>query len=236
MDKTRWFIFAGICAAVIAGLILTSSKDKINVDNVDAFAVTTDKTINDHVFGNKDAKVTLWEYADFQCPGCGAAYPHVKSIKQRYRDSVRYVFRNFPLTSAHPHAFAASAAAEAAGIQGKYWEMNDRIFSNRDEWQNTNAEQRQTVFERYAGELGLDLAKFKTDIASKEVAAKINYDRSIGIKAGVDSTPTFYLNTTKISSDITGDLLQGNTKKLTDALDNAIRQTGGTPPQATAQQ
>lgn len=222
MDRNRWMIFAAICVAVIGGLIFTSSKEKVSVDSVDAFTISTGRDINDNVFGNKDAKVTIWEYGDFQCPGCGAAHANVKAITEKYKDNVRFVFRNFPLTSIHPHAFAASAAAEAAGLQGKYWEMHNKIFEMRDSWRDMTAEKRQTAFEQYASELGLDSTKFKTDIASKAVADKINFDRALGLKIGVESTPTFYLNKTKLSADVTSDIMQGDGKKLTQALDEAL--------------
>lgn len=230
MDRNRWLLFGGICVAIIAGLVYTSSKDKVSVDNVNPFAITTNSVINDRVFGNKDAKVTLWEYGDFQCPGCGAAHANLKSISEKYKNSMRFVFRNFPLTSAHPHAFAAAATAEAAGQQNKYWEMYDKLYETRESWSSMSAEQRQSAFEQYAKEIALDMDKFKADIASKPVADKINFDRALGLKLGVDSTPTLYLDTTKVSSDITSNVMQGDGKKLTDAIDKAIKDAGGTPP------
>ncbi len=232
MDKNRWIIFGVLCAGIIAGLVFVSSKDKVSVDAVDPFAVVTDHEINDRVFGNKDAKVTLWEYGDFQCPGCGAAYAKLKTISEQYKDSVRFVFRNFPLTSIHPHAYAASAAAEAAGQQGKYWEMHDKLYETRDTWNSLSAEQRQTKFEQYAKEIGLTIETYKADISSKAVGNKINFDRALGLKLGVDSTPTLYLNKTKISADITSDVMQGNGQKLSDAIEAAIKASGGTVPTA----
>lgn len=232
MDRNRWFIFAGICVAIIAGLVYTSNNEKVSVDNVDAFKITTDREINDHVYGSKDAKVVIYEYADFQCPGCGGAYPNLKSIKETYKDSVTFVYRHFPLTTIHPHAFAAAATAEAAGLQGKFWEMHDLLFTTQDAWTSQSAEQRQKTFEDYARQLGLNIDQFNTDLTSDKVAAKIEYDRALGRKLTVESTPTIYVNKEKMNDDITKDVIQVKGEKLTVTLNELIKSTGGTVPTA----
>lgn len=232
MDRTRWIVFGVLCAAIVGGLVYMSGSSKVNVDSVDAFTITTNRDINDHVFGNKDAKVVVYEYADFQCPGCAGAYPNLKTITETYKNQVAFVYRSFPLTSIHPHAFAAAATAEAAGLQGKYWEMHDQLFETQDTWKNLSAEARQNQFEQYAQALGLNVDQFRADLAGEKVAAKINFDRSLGLKVGVDSTPTVFINKEKIANDIISDVIQQQGKKLTDKLDEAIKQAGGTVPTA----
>lgn len=234
MDRNRWFIFAGLCIAVVAGLVYMSNNNKVAVDEVNAFQITTDREINDQVYGNKDAKVVIYEYADFQCPGCGGAFPNISKIKEQYKDSVAFVYRHFPLTSAHPHAFAAAAAAESAGLQGKFWEMHDLIYQSQDSWKDLSAEQRQKTFEGYAKQIGLNESQFKTDIASDKVAAKVNFDRALGLKVGVDSTPTVFINSDKIDDETVTDLIQQNGDKLIEKINAAITKAGGRIPSTTS--
>ena len=131
MDRNRWLIFAGLCIAVVIGLVMVSSKNKVDVSTIDGNKIDTTSAIADHVSGKADSKIILIEYADYQCPGCYAAYPHIKTITNEYKDSIAFVYRNFPLISIHPNALAAASAVEAAGLQGKYWEMHDSVFQNQ---------------------------------------------------------------------------------------------------------
>jgi protein-disulfide isomerase len=233
MDRNRWFIFAGLCIAVVVGLVYLSGNDKVSVDNVDAFKIQTDQPINDHVYGNKDSKVVVYEYADFQCPGCGGAFPNLKTIKETYKDSIAFVYRHFPITTAHPHAFAAAASAEAAGLQGKFWEMHDLIFQSQDSWKSLKAEERQKVFENYARQLGLNVDQYNSDLTSKKVTDRVNFDRALGLKLGVDSTPTLYINNKIVSDDVTSDLIQQKGAKFAEELNKAITAAGGTIPKST---
>src|SRR5690606_17044329 len=120
---------------------------------------------DDHVRNSRELKVSLIEYGDFQCPSCASFYPIVRQLKETYNEQVSFVFRHFPLISMHPNAFAASRAAEAAGNQGKFWEMHDKLFETQSSWGQVSVNQ-QSLFEQYAQELGLDMEKFKTDYAS----------------------------------------------------------------------
>ncbi len=233
MDRNRWFIFAGICVAIVAGLVYTSNNEKMAVDDVDAFAITTNREINDQVYGNKDAKVIIYEYADFQCPGCGGAYPNLTSIKETYKDSIAFVYRHFPLTTIHPNAFAAAATAESAGLQGKFWEMHNLLFDTQDAWSSQSAEQRQKTFEGYARQLGLNMDQYSADLTSDKVAAKIEFDRALGRKLGVDSTPTIFVNKERLGDDIITDVIQAKGEKLTTKLNELITSTGGTLPKPT---
>ena len=141
----------------------------------------------DHVQGLEDSPLTLVEYGDYECPYCGEAYPIVKRLQKKMGEDLRFVFRNFPLSEIHPHALAAAQAAEAAGLQNRFWEMHDGLFENQDRLEDENL----IVL---AGKLKLDIETFKHDLSSKEVTAKLEKDFSSGIRSGVNGTPTFYIN------------------------------------------
>ena len=235
MTPTRWIVFAVIAVVTLGGLVALSSKDKLDVSKVDINTVVTTGDYADRVIGNAASKVVLVEYADFQCGGCAAVAPSLKAIAETYKDQIAFVYRYFPLTTIHPNALISASAAEAAGLQGKFWEMHDLLFQNQTSWERLKAEQRGTTFEDYATQLGLNIDQFRIDIASKKVAAKIIYDRTIGGKAGVDATPTLFLNGTKVSESVVSDVSRNQGTLLKDSLNTAIKATGGTIPAAKAQ-
>lgn len=143
-----------------------------------------------------DPKVTLVEYADFQCPACGAYHPLLKQLKSEYGNKVLFVYRQFPLTQIHINALLAGKAAEAAGMQNKFWEMHDMLYEKQTEW--SEKADAKTIFLDYAGTLGLDKEKFSKDIELPEVNSKIQASYVAGEKLGVQGTPTFFLNGVKI--------------------------------------
>jgi protein-disulfide isomerase len=198
LSKKAWIIFAAICIVLLGGLVYLSSKSKVDVGSIDTNKIQTATAasgdIADHVFGKADSKVMLVEYGDYQCPGCGSAYPAIKQVTEKYEGQLAFVFRNFPLADKHPNARAAAAAAEAAGIQGKFWEMHNKLYETQASWGSLASDKRGSFFEGYAQELGLKTDVFKTNFASTKVGTKINFDQAIGKKAGVNATPTFYLN------------------------------------------
>ena len=234
MNRTTWIIIAAICVLGIGGLIIFTKKDAVNVDDIDVNAVmeTTDSRLGDHVRGKQDSKVILVEYADFQCPGCRAAHSNTAQLYNTYEDSVLFVFRNFPLSSMHPNALAAASFAEAAGLQGKYWEMNDALFTNQTSWSQLSSSERTDAFVTIGQTVQLDTAKLKEDAASnKQIQEKIALDRALANKKGVTATPTFFLNGEKVDSETVDDLLAADGgSKLADMLDAKIRENGGTPP------
>lgn len=227
MSKIKWIIFSIITIGTFALLIVFSNGPKLNVDTVDVNAIQTaneqDGNIADHIYGNANSTVTLINYGDFQCPGCGQAHPEIKSIIEQYKDQIRFVFRNFPLTTIHANAKAAAGAAEAAGLQGKYWEMFNKIYESQSAWSNLDASERNDFFAKYASDLGLDTAKFNTDLqaAPTTINKKIDYDYALGKKAGVDSTPTFFLDGVKLDSKVWGD-----SNKLKDAINTELTKAG----------
>lgn len=141
----------------------------------------------DHVQGVIDAQVTLVEYGDYQCPYCGEAYPIVKRLQKKMDGDLLFVFRNFPLTEIHPHALAAACAGEAAGLQGRFWEMHDLLYENQARLEDEN-------LIAFARKLKLDVERFRRDLSSNDVTTKLEADFSGGIRSGVNGTPTFYIN------------------------------------------
>jgi protein-disulfide isomerase len=148
----------------------------------------------DHVFGNPIAPFELVEYGDYQCSYCGHAYQVVKDVLQQMKSDIKFVFRNFPLSKIHPHSFMAAVATEAAGLQGKFWEMHDIIFENQ---RTLDAEK--ILF--FAETLDLDLDRFKNDIQQQSIIDKIENDFESGIRSGVNGTPTFFINGKKYEGE-----------------------------------
>lgn len=145
-----------------------------------------------HMKGRQSAPVVLEEFGDYQCPPCGMMHPVLKKIGEDYGDRVAIVFRNFPLQKIHKNAFSASRAAEAAGMQGKFWEMNNLIYTNQKAWSDS-AEPR-PLFESYARQLNLDIDKFKADAEKPETVSRILADFQRGDSLGVTGTPSIFLN------------------------------------------
>ena len=144
----------------------------------------------DHTQGNEQAAVKLVEYGDYQCPYCGDAYSIVKEIQSTFGDQILFVFRNFPLQEAHRYANIASQAAEAAGNQGKFWEMHDAIYENQKQLNDD-------FLEYLAEKLGLDMEQFEHDLNSEEISAKVENDFESGVRSGVNGTPSFFINGVK---------------------------------------
>lgn len=141
----------------------------------------------DHVEGRADAPAILVQYGDYECPYCGEAYPIVKEVQRKMGDRLLFAFRNFPISTSHPHAEQAAEAAEAAGAQGKFWEMHDLLYERQADL--TDADLR-----AYAGELELDVDRFDADMASHAYAPRVHEDFMSGVRSGVNGTPTFYVN------------------------------------------
>jgi len=141
----------------------------------------------DHSQGNPGADLVIVEYGDYQCPYCGAAYPLLKQMMDNYGSQIKFVFRNFPLSEMHRYARPAAIAAEAAALQGKFWEMHDAIFENQ---QYLN----ESFLVALAEKLQLDMGKFNTDIKTEALANKVDSDFESGVLSGVNGTPSFFIN------------------------------------------
>ncbi|MEK9158049.1 MAG: thioredoxin domain-containing protein [Patescibacteria group bacterium] len=151
-------------------------------------------TATSHSKGNTNAKVNLVEFGDFQCPACAAAYPIIEEVLAMYKDNpqVNFVFRNFPLTTVHQYALLSAEAVEAAGAQGKYWEMYGLVYKNQGAWSASNDPL--SLFVGYATQLGLDVNKFKFEVQANKYNDVISSDQQAGLALGINSTPTFFLN------------------------------------------
>ena len=146
----------------------------------------------DHVLGSAQAPVTIVEYGDFECPACKLAYPAVKLLIKTFGSAVRFAYRHFPLVEVHPHAELAAEAAEAAGAQGKFWPMHDKLFDNQTALDRPS-------LEKYAQELGLNMSKFKADLDSAKFKSTIESTTKEGTTVGVNGTPAVFINGRKIS-------------------------------------
>ncbi len=154
----------------------------------------------DWIKGNKESPIVLIEYSDFQCVACANYYPLLKELASEFGDDVAFVYRHFPLRQIFPNAQIAGQAAEAAGKQGKFWEMHDMIFEGQRNWSRQRQGQAEETFASYAAALNLDIEQFKRDIHSKSVEDKVNSDYQSGVRAGVNSTPIFFLNGKRIQN------------------------------------
>ena len=164
------------------------------INNVTEVIVSQD----DHVRGALDGRVTLVEFGDLQCPACGAYEPIVRQLVKDNPTTLKVIFRHFPLVQIHSNALLAAKASEAAGLQGKFWEMHDILYDNQKQWsEGLNA--REFIME-YAKTIGLDTTKFATDIENKDIEAKILAQYQERNKLGVQGTPTFFLNGKMIES------------------------------------
>lgn len=166
-----------------------TSTEPVSVESVSA---------EDHSKGPSNPSLVLIEYGDFQCPACSVYQPITNRLAEEFKDSLTVVFRHFPLRSIHKNAQIASQASVAASLQGKFWEMHDKLYETQKEW----SEERdpKAMFEKYATELGLDIEKFKTDIDSEETKDRVNKDYNGAFEAKVNATPTFFLNGEKLDN------------------------------------
>ena len=201
-------ILAVLGVALGAGLYLTrrgnSSLGPANTYSVSNSAVASSSPVPKvsnsanpgaqppHAIGPEDAPVTLEEFGDFECPPCGLLHPVFKTMEKEFGPRLRVIFREFPLVPTHPHALPAARSAEAAGLQGKFWEMHDLLYENQKTW-HEEFDARPT-FEGYAKKLGLDLERFRRDVSSQVVEQRIFLDGKRAHELGVKGTPTVFLN------------------------------------------
>lgn len=193
MSKTFWGILAAI--VVVFGLAFAlTHKSGNNSSNTSSSAKPTE-----HIEGNGKTGVTLVEYGDYECPYCEEYYPIVKQVVADEFNNITFQFRNFPLTSIHPNAFAGARAAEAAGLMGKFWQMHDTLYTYSNWTQWSTSSNPVPFFDQYAKQLGLNLTTFEADFASSKVNNMINADMAAGNKLNIQGTPTFFLDGKQIS-------------------------------------
>ena len=149
---------------------------------------------NDNFSGSENAPVVIVEYSDFQCPACRAYYPLLDQVKEKYPEDVLFIYRHFPLSSIHALAELAARASEAAAMQDSFFEMHDWLFDNQSSWSSLSSSRARSSFISAAGELGLDIEKFESDMDSKAVKDKVNNDYRGGLGHNVNGTPTVFFN------------------------------------------
>jgi len=185
-------VFWAVAFLVIVGTVFGMVKLASRAPNGGSDkSIASTITEADQVKGNRSASTTLIEFSDFQCPACASYAPMVKRVAEEFGNQLAIAYRHFPLPQ-HKNAPLAAQAAEAAGKQGKFWEMHDKIFANQREWaESSNA---RAAFTRYAEFLGLNMEKFNADIDSQEIKNKIDSDYESGQRIGIGGTPTFFLD------------------------------------------
>lgn len=141
----------------------------------------------DHVQGEPDARFTLVEYGDYECPNCGRLFQTICELRLRWPQNIRLVFRQYPLSGIHPHALQAAEAAEAAGAQGRFWEMHDELFANQHALQTKN-------LVTYAGKLSLDTTRFSKELKARVYEDRVRLDFRRGVANGVYGTPGLFIN------------------------------------------
>jgi protein-disulfide isomerase len=225
MDKR----FVGILVAIVIifGVIVF-----INGNHNKANAPSSSSQPTTHVEGQGKDGITLVEYGDYQCPFCGQFFPIVKQVQTEYNTQIFFQFRNLPLIQLHQNAFAGARAAEAAALQGKFWQMHDALYENQDPngaqgWV-ASSDPIDNYFVNFASQIGLNVAKFKTDYASDQVNNSINADVSAFDKTGQqEATPSFFLDGKYISPTESVASFEG-------FINAEIKKKGFTPPASSS--
>jgi protein-disulfide isomerase len=182
-----------------------------NVDPMQSAQLVIPVSETDHTLGPGNAPVTLLEYGDYECPYCRRAHPILQGVRRTMGDRLRFVYRHFPLSQAHPHAEHAAEAAEAAGAQGRFWEMHDLLFENQNALEDDD-------LAMYAAQVGIDGQRVAREIAAGAYAKKIRNDFRGGIRSGVNGTPTLFINGMRFDGN------WSDPDELTQALNEAATQ------------
>lgn len=188
----RWLaVFLAIGGIILIIAKFGNSAPSISLP-IDAVAES------DQTKGSGESNIVLIEYSDFQCPACATYEPVLKQLIDEFGQQITFVYRHFPLRQIHKNAELAARSAEAAGIQGKFWQMHDLLFENQKEW--SEKRRPEDIFTGYAKSLNLNQEKFKSDLGSPEIKQKVNNDYKSGVSARVQGTPTFFLNGQKLQN------------------------------------
>jgi protein-disulfide isomerase len=202
-------IIAVLIVALGGVLMLLKSPEPTNVSQLPPLTTApptqapVPDTVPIHFKGRMDAPVRLEEFGDYQCPPCGQFHPIAQRVIETYGDRVRFSFRNLPLDNIHKHAREAARAAEAAGQQGKFWEMHDLLYERQGEWSKADAVR--PLFVRYAQELGLDASRFAQDMDGAVAGMRVAQDQELASLRNVTGTPTLFLNGRVVSFEQTMD-------------------------------
>ena len=206
MSKQFWAVLVVIVLVLIGVFAFTGDKSNKS-------GGSSSVKPSQNITGEGKSGVNLVEYGDFECPFCEQYEGTLEQVRQLYGAQIHFQFRNFPLTSVHPNAYAASRAAEAAALQGKFWEMHDTLYqpNNWSQWSTASGPTK--FFNQYAQQIGLNVEQFKTDFASDKVNAQVSADLGEANKLGLTGTPTFFLDGKQVQINNTLD----DFKKILDA-------------------
>ena len=194
MNK-RFAIILAVFVVLFAGLLIFGKRDNPGSNDTSG---SSDVQPTEHKTGEGTTGVTLIEYGDFQCPACAQYFPILQQVKQKYGDQITFQFRHFPLTQIHQNALISSRAAEAAGMQGKFFEMHDLLYQNQQSWSESQSPS--AIFEQFAQQLSLDIDKFREDMKSELVNDLVQADLREANKLELSSTPSFVLDGKKIDN------------------------------------
>lgn len=190
--SNRFFIIILVLIGIFFGAVTYTRQDKSGGDGDSS---TNSVEASKHIKGAGSSGVTVVEFGDFQCPNCASFYPIIKELEKKYGDTVAFQFRNFPLPT-HQNARVAHRAAEAASLQGKFFEMHDLLFENQQGWAQSTSPN--VIFESFATQIGLDVERYKQDIGNSSINDVINADIKSGQDLGVTSTASFFIDGVKI--------------------------------------
>jgi protein-disulfide isomerase len=182
-----------------------------------------------NMLGSPNASVIVEEFADFQCPTCATVHGKMKELNSLYGSRIKFVYRNFPLTQIHKNSYDASLAAESAGFQGKYWDMQNQLFTNQKEWSNS-AEARK-LFEGYAQKIGLDIPRFQNDLVAITTKQRVDSDMQRGRALAITGTPSIFINGKPLAFE------QFDVEPMRRIIDAELQKSGGqsAPNQPTTQ-
>jgi protein-disulfide isomerase len=221
MKRLLPFLIIGVVlvVAVLAAVVLLKPDRAQNpTQNSSAFYSYTPPpgAQPPHAIGPENASVVLEEYGDYQCPPCAAVFPQVKKLEAEFGDRMRFIFRQNPLPQIHRNAVAAAHAAEAAGMQGHFWGMHDKLYENQKAW--GESPDPRPYFIEMARTIGLDVDRFVKEMSSKTADDRLIEDIRRGQAMGVAGTPTFYLNGRELKGPLTFDEFR---KAINAALNSA---------------
>jgi protein-disulfide isomerase len=219
MKRYLPFLIVGIVAAVAIGggaALYRAKRPRPLTIPKERIASSATESGGVHMLGPADAPVTLEEYGDFQCPPCGKLSEPINEIQHDYNRQVRLIFRNFPLVN-HQYAREAAYAAEAAGLQDRFWQMHDLLYKEQAVWSNST--DARALFNAYAGYIGLNIERFKIDMDSDKVKERVAADQKQGVSLGVKNTPTIFVNNKEIDPKTL------NPTELRATVDAAVKNT-----------
>lgn len=220
-----WYLYQNSKAAPIKPTTASNKAPKDNTDFLKVYQNAPPGAQPPNMLGSPSATVTIEEFADFQCPTCAAVHGKMKEINAIYGSRVKFIYRNFPLTQIHKNAYDASVAAESAGMQGKYWDMQNQLFTNQAAWSNSSEARK--VFAGYAQKIGLDVNKFETDMLGLAAKSRVDLDIARGRALNITGTPSIYINGRPL------DFKQFDTAPMRQVIDAELQRTQSGAAQQT---